>query len=330
MAGDDGQDRGSMFDMCTEVSPMCPVEATVLGYAPNLGSGYFFTIAFGALTIASLGLGIWKRTWTFAAALTLGLLLETLGYVGRILLNDNPWDQDAFQLQICTIILGPTLICAAIYLTLKHVALALNPSLSRLEPKWYPRIFLPADLSCLIVQAIGGGIAAAAGKDDQKLLDGGNNAIIAGVCLQVVVLAVFGGLGLDYWLRVRKYMSSGTADAESEAVWRSGKFRAFGCAIAGAFLAVFTRCIYRIAEMAGGWGNHIMQHEESFLVLDPTLILIATGLLTIFHPGIFFPQMRNGYRKHQTSPEVAEVGKDTPGETTAESGNEGVKVGGSP
>ena len=73
-----------------------------------------------------------------------------------------------------------------------------------------------------------------------------------------------------------------------------------------------------------------MQHEESFLVLDPTLILIATGLLTIFHPGIFFPQMRNGYRKHQTSPEVAEVGKDTPGETTAESGNEGVKVGGSP
>jgi hypothetical protein len=79
MAGDDGQDRGSMFDMCTEVSPMCPVEATVLGYAPNLGSGYFFTIAFGALTIASLGLGIWKRTWTFAAALTLGLLLETLG-----------------------------------------------------------------------------------------------------------------------------------------------------------------------------------------------------------------------------------------------------------
>lgn len=81
--------------------------------------------------------------------------------------------------------------------------------------------------------------------------------------------------------------------------------------------------------MSGGWGNEIMQHEDSFLILDPTLILIATALLTIFHPGLFFPQMRNGYRKRSTA-EVAEVGKETPGETTAESGNEGVRVGGSP
>lgn len=43
--------------------------------------------------------------------------------------------------------------------------------------------------------------------------------------------------------------------------------------------------------MAGGWGNHIMQDEPSFLVLDSTLVLIAVSLLTIFHPAIFFPQM---------------------------------------
>lgn len=85
----------------------------------------------------------------------------------------------------------------------------------------------------------------------------------------------------------------------------------------------------RIVEMQGGWGSEIMQHEESFLVLDPTLVLIATALLTIFHPGLFFPQMRNGFRKTPV-PEMAEPGKDTPGETTAESGNEGVRIGGSP
>lgn len=44
--------------------------------------------------------------------------------------------------------------------------------------------------------------------------------------------------------------------------------------------------------MAGGWGNHIMQDQTSFLILDPTLVLIGSALLTIFHPGIFFPQMR--------------------------------------
>ena len=167
------------------------------------------------------------------------------GYIGRILLNDNPWDKDAFQLQICTIILAPTLICASIYLTLKHIALALNPSLSRVAPRWYPRIFLPADLSCLVVQAIGGGLAAAGGEDDRALVDGGNNAIIAGVCLQVVVLAVFGGLGLDYFLRVRRYMASSEVDPERLAMWRNGKFRRFIYAVMGAYVAVFIRCIYR-------------------------------------------------------------------------------------
>lgn len=45
--------------------------------------------------------------------------------------------------------------------------------------------------------------------------------------------------------------------------------------------------------MAGGWGNHIMQDQPSFLVLDSSLVLVGSALLTIFHPGIFFPQMRH-------------------------------------
>ena len=50
--------------------------------------------------------------------------------------------------------------------------------------------------------------------------------------------------------------------------------------------------------MAGGWGNHIMQDQTSFVILDSTLILVTVYLLTVFHPGIFFPQMASGYRKN--------------------------------
>lgn len=67
------------YDECTQVTPDCPVEATVLGYYPNLGSGYFFTIAFGICLIASVVLGVWKRTWTYTAAITCGLILEFAG-----------------------------------------------------------------------------------------------------------------------------------------------------------------------------------------------------------------------------------------------------------
>lgn len=67
------------FDDCTDVSPDCPVGATVLGYVPNLGSSIFFAIAFGLCLFGCLGLGIWKRTWTYCAAISVGVLLECLG-----------------------------------------------------------------------------------------------------------------------------------------------------------------------------------------------------------------------------------------------------------
>ena len=76
---DDGGRRTASFDDCTELSPLCPVEATVLGYTPNLGSSVFFTIAFGLCLIAAAVLGVWKKTWTFGAALTAGLILEMSG-----------------------------------------------------------------------------------------------------------------------------------------------------------------------------------------------------------------------------------------------------------
>ncbi|EWY96584.1 hypothetical protein FOQG_05690 [Fusarium oxysporum f. sp. raphani 54005] len=243
-------------------------------------------------------------------------MLTSSGYIGRIQMDPNPWKSSAFQTQICCIIIAPTFICAAIYLTLKHVALALNPDLSRIHPRWYPRIFLPADLSCLIIQAIGGGVAAAAKRNQPELARNGNRTIIAGVVLQVIVLLAFGAMGTDYYLRVKKYLHSSEAAPESLRVWQDKKFRMFGFAVSGAYFAILTRCIYRIAEMAGGWGNHIMQDEPSFLVLDSSLVLITGFLLTAFHPGIFFPQMAVTMQRT----------KKTEAETPAESSSEERKV----
>jgi hypothetical protein len=313
--------RRARFDDCSEISALCPVEATVLGYYPNFGASIFFAIAFGLLLVAALGLSAWKRTWTYGAAIGIGLVLEMAGYVGRALLHENPWDKNAFQLQICTIILGPTFVCVSVYLTLKHVALHLGPGISRIAPRWYPRIFLPADLSCLIVQAIGGGIAAAAGRTNKTLLDGGNRAIIAGIVLQVVVLLAFGAMAADYYVRVRKHLRSPEAEPAALALWNDRKFQLFVKGVSGAFATILVRCIYRIVEMSGGWGNHIMQDEISFTILDSTLMLIATFLLTVFHPGILFPQMANS--KHVKESAEKSVSQSV---SANESANEGVKT----
>ncbi|KLU81383.1 hypothetical protein MAPG_00473 [Magnaporthiopsis poae ATCC 64411] len=289
-----GAGGGRPYRRCEQVSAVCPVQLTTLGYYPSRGANYFFAVGFGLCIIVALVLGTWKKTWSYMAFLVAGCALELAGYGARVALADNPWNRQAFETQICAIVLGPTLICISIYLTLKHVTFALGPTLSRVRPRVYPFIFVPADVSCLLVQAIGGALAASAASDgvpNMDLVNGGNRAIIAGICLQVVVLVAFGALSIDYYVRVRRWVAGGRADAGAVALWRDKKFRAFAGAVTVAYLAILLRCIYRIAEMAGGWGNHIMQDEPSFIALDSVMMLVASALLAVFAPGLLFPQM---------------------------------------
>ncbi|KAL1866657.1 hypothetical protein VTK73DRAFT_4560 [Phialemonium thermophilum] len=285
-------DYSKAFYSCSEVNPQCPVEATVLGYYPNLGANITLAIGFGVCAIATAALGIWKKTWSYTAAVSLGCALEAAGYVGRIKLHSNPWNSGAFELQMVVIILAPALLCISIYLTLKHLCLSLNPSLSRVSPSLYPFIFVPLDVCCLAVQAIGGGLAAvAAPRHDTGLLGHGNRTIIAGISLQVLVLAFFGALAADYFWRAYRYIKSENPSPDALALWRDGKVRFFCYAVAFAYLGILIRCTYRIAEMAGGWGNPVMRDEPSFIVLEGFMILLPAIALAAFPPGFLFPTM---------------------------------------
>ena len=235
------------YEVCKEVSPSCPVSATTQGYLPNKGINIFFAVCFGIAMVVTFSVGVKKKTWSYMAFITAGCALELAGYAARVPLHDNPWNSNAFETQIVAIILSPTLICISIYLTLKHVCLSLNPSLSRIRPNLYPFIFVPADVTCLLVQAIGGSIAASAGSKapNPELLASGNRAIIAGIVLQVVVLAFFGASALDYALRVKKWVRTPGADPEAVALYNTKKFRRFCYAVATAYCLILIRCIYR-------------------------------------------------------------------------------------
>jgi hypothetical protein len=47
---------------------------------------------FGVMCIVQIPLGIRYRTWGFTVGAFCGLVLEVIGYVGRIMLNSNPFD----------------------------------------------------------------------------------------------------------------------------------------------------------------------------------------------------------------------------------------------
>jgi len=67
------------YSTCFEVSDFCPIKATTIGYAPNLGVNAFAAAVFALAALSTLVIGIWKRTWGFSLAVAIGCILEAAG-----------------------------------------------------------------------------------------------------------------------------------------------------------------------------------------------------------------------------------------------------------
>jgi hypothetical protein len=79
---------------------VCPIDQSIYGYRPSVPFSAIAIALYGITGVAQLYLGIRYRKWGFMAAMLIGCILEILGYAGRIMLHDNPWDWAGFTLQI--------------------------------------------------------------------------------------------------------------------------------------------------------------------------------------------------------------------------------------
>ncbi|EME43636.1 hypothetical protein DOTSEDRAFT_89429 [Dothistroma septosporum NZE10] len=300
--------------LCTEVTPQCPIELTTYGYRPNLAGNSILLAVFGICTLAQLGLGIRYRLPAFCSVVSIACALECAGYGGRLIMNDNPWSGAGFKLQIVGLILAPSFLAAGIYLTLKHLVIVLGPQYSRIKPRLYTWIFISCDSGSIVLQAVGGGIAA---SETKALLNVGDGIIIAGIAFQVATMGVCMLLAVDFavklWKSRTRYPTNGAALEKVRTHTTTTAFYYYLGCMAVAFLAIFIRCIYRLPEMAGGWGNPLMRNEKEFLILDGAMISIAAVLMTVAHPGIFFPEMRmkNVERQQQRAEKLAS-GSESP------------------
>jgi hypothetical protein len=125
---------------------------------------------------------------------------------------------------ICLTI-GPAFLSASIYLSLSRIVYIYSVSASRLRPRHYTYIFISCDLVSLILQGVGGGIAAT-GVSDQNQLNVGTDIMIAGLSFQVFSLLLFMALCADFALRIRKLRES-EKNEQYESIRRTRLFRGF-------------------------------------------------------------------------------------------------------
>ncbi|PWY94487.1 RTA1-domain-containing protein [Aspergillus sclerotioniger CBS 115572] len=273
-------------DYCT--LDICPLSEAYVYYIPSLAGNAFYLAVFVALLMAQVGLGIRYRTWGYLAGLFGGLMLEIIGYAGRVQMHYNPFRFDPYLEYLVCLTIGPAFFSASIYICLGRIVVIYGEKISRLRPRTYTLVFVLCDLVSLILQAAGGAITSIADADQADLAQSGVNIMIAGLATQVASLVLFMGLCLDYAWQVRKNPRDLNPDVRMRDLRNSFTWKAFLGGLVLATLTIFIRSVFRVAELKGGFHSALANDEVDFMILEGAMIVIAIITLTVLHPGVCF------------------------------------------
>ncbi|RBR06401.1 uncharacterized protein FIESC28_11091 [Fusarium coffeatum] len=255
---------------------LCPIEWSVYQYRPSLAANITFIVLYGLAMGVHITLGIRWRQWFYMSFMMLGCIFEIIGYIGRIILYNNPFNFGGFMIQIVFITSGPVFYTAAIYVTLSKIIKHFAPEVSRFKPEVIWWIFIPADIVCLALQGTGGALSTISQGSSQRGID----IALAGLSLQVVILVLFCALLGDYLWR---YFRSGSSGA------LSSQMRIFFGFVSAAVILILARCAFRCYELSEGYqDSDLITDEGLFIGLEGVLIVIAVFCLCVGHPGLVF------------------------------------------
>ncbi|CVK85800.1 uncharacterized protein FPRN_06452 [Fusarium proliferatum] len=268
-------------ERCEKISPDCPLEDTIYGYVPNMGGNAFFGVVFGICTLVQVYFLIryWRLWKGFTILVLIGSLLECCGYAGRVLMSKNPWDGAATSIQFVLLMVGPSFLAAALYMTLRALVQYFGEQYTKLPARLWTWPFVTADMLGFFSQCVGGVMASMTEKYP-SLGTVGRVIMVFGVTFQAVVMAIAGILAADFAFRMRRERGSVFRHLDKD-------LNIFLISLTIVFFLVLTRCIYRIPELAGGVGGHMMRQEVEFMILDGCMIAISVILLSVIHPGIY-------------------------------------------
>ncbi|KAH8881153.1 RTA1-domain-containing protein [Thozetella sp. PMI_491] len=259
----------------------CPLEWAQIRYVPSLGGNAFLLAVFALFLLAQAVFAFLYRTWSYNIPMVLGLVLEIVGYVARLQMHDNPFRSDPFIMYLVTVTIAPAFFTAGIYLCFSRVIRYYGVDVARFSTRFYTIAFISSDLLALVLQAAGGGLATVAVTIEEK--DRGVNIMIAGLAWQVFSLVVFTLLCFDFRMRVFFLIGS-----YSRHCTRLSPPANYDLAMTLAVVFIFVRSVFRCAELSKGFQSDLANDQVTYMILEGTMMVLATALLTVFQPGTLF------------------------------------------
>ncbi|ODV67531.1 RTA1-domain-containing protein [Hyphopichia burtonii NRRL Y-1933] len=273
-------------------------------------ANWIFTAVFIFAFVCHTGLMLYSRFWYFGIAFFCGSGLELAGYLARALSVHDWTNDDKFFCQIISLTIAPAFIMGGIYYLLAQFLILYGRQYSILKPMWFSYIFIFCDVASLVIQAVGGAMAATAIQDYEST-DSGTHVMVAGIAFQVFSMSLFLVLLFHFLFKIyfranpnikfsfgrlfHLFLVTPKGKALHQQLdpyynpnyqsVRSRKLVHYGPIVLLVSVAfVYVRCVYRVVELAQGWTGYLITHEAFVMTLDALMIFFTCITLVIFHP----------------------------------------------
>lgn len=176
-------------------------------------------------------------------------------------------DLGPYIMQSTLLLLAPIMFAATLYMTLGRTVLAVHgEQYSFIPPRWLTRTFVTGDCFSFLVQASGAGLIVRAGMGDDSASSPklGQNIIIGGLILQILMFGVFGVLAISFNVRFGRSGGSRSKDVP----WQRTLLILY---ITSACIMV--RNIFRVVQYVMGQSGLSLTHEWCTYVFDAVLML---------------------------------------------------------
>ncbi|KAK1716430.1 uncharacterized protein CLUP02_14112 [Colletotrichum lupini] len=255
-----------------------PGEFVFYHYDPSLPAACIFIALFSISSALHLFQMIKLRAWYFVPFL-IGCCFEIVGYIGRALSATETlnWSTTSYTIQSLTLLLGPALLAASIYMVLGRLIRFLEAEhLALIRTKWLTKLFVLGDVISFVTQGAGGAILSRAKSLSD--VDLGENIIIAGLAVQILF---FGGFIVVTCLFHYRINQNPTDPCNSASL----RWRPFLWILYGASLLIMVRSVFRVAEYVTGSNGALMASEVYIYVFDAALMFLVAAVFNVFHPG---------------------------------------------
>ncbi|KAK8057593.1 hypothetical protein PG996_011530 [Apiospora saccharicola] len=263
------------------------------GYRPSLAAGVTFIILFFSAYAYHVAISITKKRWA-SIALAYGAFAELIGWAGRTWAAQCPYNQHAYLMQVVTLIIAPLFFTAALYMLLGQLIQIFGPESSMLSARMYTITFLSGNFVALIIQIVGGAMAASASRRGNSPTAGANT-MIAGIVFQLATMVH----------RRRRHRGQGLPK----------KYYSVFTALCISLVCIMARNLFRAVELGGGWRGPLMLNENYFLAFDGFLMVLAVWIFIILDPARIVDENKDllppPAQIHKGSLEVEEGGRSS-------------------